>query len=314
VKDLNGSAGSRYEFDDDNDELISHDTWSCFKIKQVQTEPKLEYTWQQLALFVKWRATDNSNLVLTLDAGQDIQKELDRRLQSIDERDPYSWQVVFVEEVIKLYDKSVWSLRDLVRKVEKTRGSHCNLNEISHLHEISRHLGHSHETLDIAINIIKSISSEHEAFWNERKRYGDKQGPDKQVQHRLSSLSLDLSNITRRSVSLKERLQYEINLAHNMVSHRNTDMMRTISAITLIYLPGTFVSGLFSSAFFQFSSETNNWVVAGNFWVYWAIVIPLTIITFLIWAKYHRYEIKQAITFLGAKILGRKVEDRAKNP
>jgi len=315
VKDLNGGAGSRYEFDDDNDdEFISHDTWSCFKIKQVQTEPKLEYTWQQLALFVKWRAIDNSNLVLTLDAGQDIQNELDRRLQSIDERDPYSWQVVFVEEVIKLYDKSVWSLRDLVRKVEKTRGSHCNLTEISHLHEISRHLGHSHETLDIAINIIKSISSEHEAFWNERKIYGDKQGPDKQVQRRLSSLSLELSNITRRSVSLKERLQYEINLAHNMVSHRNTDMMRTISAITLIYLPGTFVSGLFSSAFFQFSSETNNWVVAENFWVYWAIVIPLTITTFLIWAKYHRYEIKQAITFLGAKILGRKVEDRAKNP
>jgi hypothetical protein len=99
----------------------SLDTWSCFKIKQVQTEPKLEYTWQQLALFVKWRAIDNSNLVLTLDAGQDIQNELDRRLQSIDERDPYSWQVVFVEEVIKLYDKSVWSLRDLVRKVEKVR-------------------------------------------------------------------------------------------------------------------------------------------------------------------------------------------------
>jgi Mg2+ and Co2+ transporter CorA len=182
-------------------------------------------------------------------------------------------------------------------------------------------LGHSHETLDIAVNIIQSISSEHRAFWAECK--GD--SPDNrrlasQVQRRLSSLSIELGNITRRSVSLKERLQYEINLAHNMVSHRNTDMMRTISAITLLFLPGTFVSGLFSSAFFQFSSDSQEWVVAKNFWLYWVIVIPLTIATLFVWLmKYHRDEIRQCKTFFWTKIGRRKprgsVSDLfAKNP
>jgi len=307
VKDLNGSSGSRYEYDDMG-ELECHDTWSCFKIKQVQTEPKLSYTWQQPALFVKWQATDTRRLILTLDASRDLQRQWDLRLPDIDDRDPYAWQVVFVEEVVKLYDKSVWSLRDLVRNVEKTRGSHCTLDDISQLHEISRHLGHSHETLDIALNIIRSISSEHKAFWAECK--GD--SPDNrrlasQVQRRLSSLSLELGNITRRSVSLKERLQYEINLAHNMVSHRNTHMMRTISAMTLLFLPGTFVSGIFSSAFFQFSSDTQEWVVARNFWLYWVIVIPLTMATLFIWLmKYHRDEIGQWTTFFWAKIARRK--------
>ena len=97
------------------------DTWSCFKIKQVQTEPKLSYTWQQPALFVKWQATDTRRLILTLDASRDLQRQWDIRLPDIDDRDPYAWQVVFVEEVVKLYDKSVWSLRDLVRNVEKVR-------------------------------------------------------------------------------------------------------------------------------------------------------------------------------------------------
>jgi hypothetical protein len=46
------------------------------------------------------------------------------RLYHAHHRDPYECHIAFAEEVQKLYDKSVWSLRDLVHETVKVCNGH----------------------------------------------------------------------------------------------------------------------------------------------------------------------------------------------
>ncbi|TKA44296.1 hypothetical protein B0A54_05039 [Friedmanniomyces endolithicus] len=68
--------------------------------------------------------------------------------------------------------------------------------------------------------------------------------------------------------------------------------MNAISVLGLVFLPGTFVSAIFSMSFFHYSasspSSAETWTVSANFWVYWATTIPLTMLTVLIWYLWHR--------------------------
>ena len=56
----------------------------------------------------------------------------------------------------------------------------------------------------------------------------------------------------------------------------------TVQAIlTTVFLPGTFVSSLFSTTMFDFRNPP--YQVSGVFWIYWAVTIPLTLVVVGVW-------------------------------
>ena len=63
-------------------------------------------------------------------------------------------------------------------------------------------------------------------------------------------------------------------------SKRDNLSMMTIAAITMIFLPGTFVASLFAMPLFD---RTHGDVFRSSFWIYWAITVPLTVLTLLLW-------------------------------
>ncbi|KAK7946275.1 uncharacterized protein PG986_010596 [Apiospora aurea] len=86
---------------------------------------------------------------------------------------------------------------------------------------------------------------------------------------------------------------------------RDSVAMRTIAALGIVFLPGTFVATLFSVDMFDWGSgggggesasssattESSSGVRAlPGMWIYWAIAIPLTIRTFLVWVLWSRRE------------------------
>jgi hypothetical protein len=78
-----------------------------------------------------------------------------------------------------------------------------------HLHEIARHLLHSNETLDVAVDTIKRLLASYPRLFPPEKR----EDPALLNFHdRISALEKDVQGIKRRSESLTERLQNEINL------------------------------------------------------------------------------------------------------
>jgi len=62
--------------------------------------------------------------------------------------------------------------------------------------------------------------------------------------------------------------------------------------VTMVFLPGTFVSALFGMVFFDSKSNESGselLTVARQWWLFPAITIPLTILVFAIWVAWQRY-------------------------
>jgi len=69
-------------------------------------------------------------------------------------------------------------------------------------------------------------------------------------------------------------------------TQRDSASMITIAAVTMVFLPGTFISAILSTTFFDY--DDNGLHVSGKWWILMAATIPLTIVVFAVWL-YWRY-------------------------
>lgn len=99
--------------------------------------------------------------------------------------------------------------------------------------------------------------------------------------------------------------------------------MKTLAAVTVVFIPSTFVAALFSMPLFQWDTQTvGHSVVSRQFWMYWAVSIPLTFVTLTLWFAWmrkqerrHRARELESIEGLDREINGpqREVEERARD-
>ncbi|KAJ4378013.1 hypothetical protein N0V83_000843 [Neocucurbitaria cava] len=73
----------------------------------------------------------------------------------------------------------------------------------------------------------------------------------------------------------------------NKVNHRYGADMRLITAITLIFLPATFVATFFSSTFWDFAPSNTGAKVSGWLWIYWVVTVVLTLMVLVVWRFFH---------------------------
>ena len=67
---------------------------------------------------------------------------------------------------------------------------------------------------------------------------------------------------------------------------QDTVAMKVLTILTLIYLPATVVSNFFSTCFVRTESPAGkaaHIVVSGDWWIFVAASLPLTMLTFYIW-------------------------------
>ncbi|KAL8661329.1 MAG: hypothetical protein Q9202_005694 [Teloschistes flavicans] len=71
---------------------------------------------------------------------------------------------------------------------------------------------------------------------------------------------------------------------------RDSDAMKTIAALTMVFLPATFVATLFGMVFFTVDSGRSSKLrVNPYWWVYLAATIPLTMLTVGAWLGWLRW-------------------------
>ena len=58
--------------------------------------------------------------------------------------------------------------------------------------------------------------------------------------------------------------------------------MKTMAIITMLFLPATFVASFFAMPMFEWNNELGR-IISRQFWLYWAVVAPLTLTVFLTW-------------------------------
>jgi Mg2+ and Co2+ transporter CorA len=74
----------------------------------------------------------------------------------------------------------------------------------------------------------------------------------------------------------------EANLAVAREAKDDSGAMKTISIMTMLFLPATYFAALFSMPTLQWGDASS--VIRERFWIYWAFTIPTTCCVFLVWA------------------------------
>ena len=99
-------------------------------------------------------------------------------------------------------------------------------------------------------------------------------------------------------------------------ARQDNNNMKRIAVVGLIYVPGTFVSGLFGMNFFQFVDQggRQTWKTSDKFWMYWAITLPLTLATISIWVlAFHKTEFKAIMTRIWTPIVALRRREGCKD-
>ena len=74
-----------------------------------------------------------------------------------------------------------------------------------------------------------------------------------------------------------------LNIETATAARRDSNDMRIIAAVTLVFLPGTFTATLFSTTFFNFSNRSTSRVVSWWIWLYFVVTVVLTLIVLIGW-------------------------------
>ncbi|KAL4875900.1 hypothetical protein BJY04DRAFT_201010 [Aspergillus karnatakaensis] len=297
-KDLNGTCHCQYDYT--HDRVTPKVSWSCFKLKRVNSAH--DYTWKQPSLHITWDHATGRQVVYIFDFLPLEDQEQDKFLKILPpaearKHNPFAWHAAFSAVILEQYDEAFWAVRDLVRDHEKNRRFNINNKSFfTELHDIARHAFHYSEIIGVAEHTLSRLIQE-QVRWREEDGTAirDKSG----IAHWLNShqeLLLQQKNavaLKAKSESLNQRLSNEINLGFNLVLQSDSAMMKTIAFVSMVYLPGTFVSGVFGTNFFDFDSPTPGEWAHSRFWLYWAVAVPLTLATMGTWAAWHKRNLIQ---------------------
>ncbi|PMD36365.1 hypothetical protein L207DRAFT_637477 [Hyaloscypha variabilis F] len=158
------------------------------------------------------------------------------------------------------------------------------------------------------LRIIDSFKEALELFYNnipENKRYPETEKIQISMLSRLEFYRKKWQGIETYANTTLERLatqksslyniiaQKEIKLSFQMAreqrklahaSKRDSSTMKIISLLGSLFLPGAYLASIFSTTFFNFQNAPDiPLAVSPNFWLYWAVTVPITLLVVGIW-------------------------------
>ena len=99
--------------------LICLDTWFRFIVKRVDPIQS-SYSWSEMSFYTTWTTEFTINLCFDVPKASQMRlhQALNLRQKPFDTRDIYASHVLLLDEVLAMFDDSVWALRDGVRQIE----------------------------------------------------------------------------------------------------------------------------------------------------------------------------------------------------
>ena len=77
-------------------------------------------------------------------------------------------------------------------------------------------------------------------------------------------------------------------------TREDSNAMKTLAAVTVVFLPSTSVAALFSMPMFHWHPENaGNSLVSKDFWIFWLVSIPLTVMTLGSWFVWIRIQARR---------------------
>ncbi|RMY93428.1 hypothetical protein D0861_01936 [Hortaea werneckii] len=282
--------------------------------------PKITYRWTEIGFCTQYRQGHSSVLLCLVSDPvhtgfvETIRASVLRESHPETFIHPFGWHTYIIPQVSRAFNSAVWQSRDLVREVETTRADGPKRQiDFTSLHELSRHVMHSTETLAMAINVTNRVL---EDLGPAKFGRSSDSFEREEIQQVITCHRMLLQCEHGRSQALENRLRNQIDLHDSMVASQIAELaradsvsMKGISILGLVFLPGTFVSvgtsltysiktayadalqALFGMNFFDLAQNHQGQyvlAVSSNFWLYWAVTVPLTLGTVLLWQLWYR--------------------------
>ncbi|KAH8679210.1 hypothetical protein BGZ61DRAFT_69203 [Ilyonectria robusta] len=277
-------------------------TWARFIVKDVKRN-FAEYEWYKVNIFTRWLPSTKQTILLLFDLPSPIAERPPSQLIGDPDSqcltDPFWIYEPLMREIVRLQDTAVAAIATQVRFLESMRTplQTRTMPNYQAFHDLTRHTTHVSETLAVTIKTLNGILSEHASF------IGQSPHASQNIQRRLLFFEHMVQGLHNRSHSNRERLTNEIQLSINVIAHYDSGVsvaigqaaqedsaaMKTIAFLTMTFLPPTFICAIFSMSFFNYSPESDSWSVSEKFWLYWAIAVPITVVTPLLWQYWHRF-------------------------
>ncbi|KAJ5591823.1 uncharacterized protein N7459_002192 [Penicillium hispanicum] len=261
--------------------LTGFNAWAFFETKHLALN--LQYHWTKINVFTRWLSSTNQTGVLVFDPNEHFPRPLlDLRPMTSHLNDPLWVYVKVLNEVSCLQESAVWATRDQIRAIEKqTNPPGRPQPDYRRLHDIARHTVHVTESLDVSIQNLGHILSNHARHMNRTfpSLLGTRQDPDvwQDIHAELTASKSYLDSLKLRSISNEKRLQNEIQLAFNTVAQH--DAAITVEISKAMRADSSTITTL---------TADSGWSVSGKIWIYWAFAIPTAIGTALLWNYWHR--------------------------
>ncbi|KFY34265.1 hypothetical protein V494_06920 [Pseudogymnoascus sp. VKM F-4513 (FW-928)] len=270
--ELNGYFGCRSTLSGEGN-LVGLSTWFRILTKTVvePDERKLyggkSYLWYEMAFFVLWSRSGTAR-VLCIGTPPQMRVRIQQELQtrpSLNLDDPFAILRQILDEVVRMCDDDTWRVARMKRKARP---------DFEELHNLSRHARHLVEVETVAIETIERMAEQQNVNFGLLQTGLDKTYQIQAGEYMAFQLQM-MRSLRSRAQATLDRLNGEVTLAYNTLASMDNRIMKSITILAMVFIPATFVAGLFSTTFFSFE-ENNGWGFSSKFWVYWVVVIPLT--------------------------------------
>ncbi|KAF2855237.1 hypothetical protein T440DRAFT_486207 [Plenodomus tracheiphilus IPT5] len=232
--------------------------------------------------------------------------------------DPYILLDIVFEEMYKVLDRTAWVVGNIFGGIETVipvSGS-CRVEHalISHqqtlamasnpgkatrellsdhftiVHNLAKHNIYLRENCEAALATLEDLRETHQV------KIGDCPSPSQRLTGQALRYRRTLFQSTQcRLASLDARMANVIQLSFHIVTQGDSltmqsesRSMRLLAVITLIFMPLSTVAGIFGTQFMKLQDEKPYHItVSRDFWLLWVIVLPLTVIVFLVWRVWY---------------------------
>jgi hypothetical protein len=219
--------------------------------------------------------------------------------------DPWVLLDITLDELYLQMDAISWSLSEVFGGMESrvlTRaqvpGHAAERIDFVGMHNVAKHVLYMRESFEAVSHTVESLIASHSGkSW--QLNAGQMPSSTNSAVHRaLLYRKGAFHSSSLRLKSMEKRVQNLIQLSFNLVAQQDSrviqvdsKLMMLIALVTLIFLPSSTIASIFGSQFFVFNTDAGKSAdlkLSNQFWLFWAISVPVTSLVLLVGWLYFR--------------------------
>ncbi|KAJ4174987.1 hypothetical protein NW754_005407 [Fusarium falciforme] len=267
----------------------------------ISTLPQADYSWHRAGFFLRVE-NDGSTTLVCFGAMPRIRQRINEFVAAKAWQhvvtDPYILFDLLFEALYFEVDDTVWKMNTLILEYANSKNIRKMSSKIpfAAMHNCAKHIIHIAEAIDSCIMLvdatIRNVGN------HEHTRPTTNEPVLKQLRETLQYRRSLFGSSQLRLNSLQKRIDNAITLSFNLVTQQDSmvmiqdsNSMKVIAAITMIFLPTTGVATVIGSQLFLSEAhdggKTWDVMLTPLFWTMWWISIPLTIFVVLLAIIWH---------------------------